>query len=62
MIHPKSLKIFAGNFSMACSKKCSFFGIFKACISNFAYYNLYQRKLKAITRKKYALHFLIGDP
>ena len=40
-----SEKIFLGDFLMA-------------CISNFAY-KLYQRKLKTITRKKYALHFLI---
>ena len=41
-------------------KKMFIFGIFKQLyISNFAYYNLYQRKLKAITRKKYAIHFLI---
>ena len=35
------------------------FGILNLYISNFAYYNLYQRKLKAITRKKYAIHILI---
>ena len=41
-------------------KKCSFlvFSNFNS-ISNFAYYDLYQRKLKAITRKNYAIHFLI---
>ena len=44
---------------MACREKTFIFGIFKLYISNFAYYNLYQRKLKAITRKKYVLHFLI---
>ena len=52
-------KIFSGDFWMACREKMFIFGIFKACISNFAYYNLYQRKPKTITRKKYALHFLI---
>ena len=35
------------------------FWIFKACTSTFAYYKLYQRKLKVITRKKYTLNFLI---
>ena len=41
-------------------KKWPIFGIFKQLyISNFAYYNLYQRKLKGITWKKYAVHFSI---
>ena len=40
-------------------RKCSFFGHFKACINNFTDYNLYQRKLNVLTRKKYALYFLI---
>ena len=44
---------------MLCREKMFIFGIFKLYISNFAYYNLYQRKMKAITRKKYAIHFLI---
>ena len=46
---------------MACREKMFIFGIFKFHVSNFAYYRykLYQRKLKAITRKKYAIHFLI---
>ena len=44
---------------MACRHKMLMFGIFKAYTSKFAYYKLYQRKLKVITRKKYALHFLI---
>ena len=35
------------------------FGIIKAFISNFTDYNLYERKLEVITRKKYALHFFI---
>ena len=44
---------------MACREKMFIFGIFKLYISNFAYYNLYQSELKAIMRKKYAIHFLI---
>ena len=44
---------------MACRQKMFIFGHFKACISNFADYNLYQRKLNVLTRKKYALYFLI---
>ena len=44
---------------MACRQKILIFGIFKACTSNFAYYNLYQRILKICTRNKYVLHFLI---
>ena len=35
------------------------FGIFKLYISNFAYCNLFQNKLKAITQKKYVIDFLI---
>jgi len=58
-IHPKSLKNFSGAFSVACRHKMLMFEIFKACTSKFAYYKLYQRKLKLITRKKYAFHFLI---
>ena len=53
-------KIFLGNFPMTCREKMLIVGIiFKACISNFADYNLYQRKVNVITRKKYALYFLI---
>ena len=52
-------KNFSGDFSIACRQKMLMFGIFKACTSKFAYYKLYQRKLKVITRKKYALHILI---
>ena len=59
MIHPKSPKIFSADFLMACREKMFIFGIFKLYISNFVYYNLYQRIMKAITRKKYAIHFLI---
>ena len=44
---------------MACRQKLFIFGHFKACISNFTDYNLYQRKLNVLTRKKYALYFLI---
>ena len=44
---------------MACREKMFILGIFKLYISNFVYYNLYQRKLKAIMRKKNAIHFLI---
>jgi len=46
------------SFAMACGQKMLMFGIFKACTSKFAYYKFYQRKLKVITRKKNALHFL----
>ena len=52
-------KIYSDDFSMAGREKMFIFGIFKLYISNFAYYNLYQSKLKAITRKKYDIHFLI---
>ena len=52
-------KNFSDDFSMACRQKMFIFGIFRACISNVANYNLYQRKLKAITRKRYAFYFLI---
>ena len=52
-------KNFSDDFSMACRQKMFIFGIFKDCISNVANYNLYQRKLKAITRKRYAFYFLI---
>ena len=52
-------KIFSDDFSMTCRQKMFIFGIFKACISNFAKYNLYQRKLEVITRQKYALNFFI---
>ena len=44
---------------MAGHEKMFIFGIFKACISNFVYYNIHQRKLKTVTQKKYALNFLI---
>ena len=44
---------------MLCREKMFIFGIFKLYISNFSYYNLYQRELKAITRKKYVIDFLI---
>ena len=52
-------RIFSDDFSMACRQKMFIFGHFKACISNFAGCNLYQSKLNVITRKKYALYFLI---
>merc|ERR1712219_26027 len=52
-------KIFSDDFSMACRQKMFIFGHFEACISNFTDYNLYQRKLNVLTRKKYALYFLI---
>ena len=35
------------------------FGIIKAFTNNFTDYNLYERKLEVITRKKCALHFFI---
>ena len=50
---------FLGRLFDALSCKNVHFGIFKLYISNFAYYNLYQRRVKAITRKRYAIHFLI---
>jgi len=59
VINPKSSKNFSGDFSMACRQQMRIFGIFKACISTFVYYNLYKKKLKVITRKKYTLHFMI---
>ena len=52
-------KFFSDDFSMACRQKMFIFGHLKACISNFTDYNLYQRKLNVLTRKKYALYFLI---
>ena len=50
---------FSHDFSMACRQKMFIFGHFKAFISNFIDYNLYQRKFNVLTRKKYALYFLI---
>jgi len=44
---------------MACRQNMLIFSIFKAFIGTFAYYNLCQRKLKVISRKKYALPILI---
>ena len=44
---------------MAYRQKMFIFGHFKACISNFADYNLYQSKLNVITRKEYAFYFSI---
>ena len=41
------------------SAKLADFGVFKAFISNFLYYNLYQRKVKVITRPQCALRFFI---
>ena len=35
------------------------FGIIKTFMSNVTDYNLYERKLEVITRKKYALYFSI---
>ena len=52
-------KFFSDDFSMTCRQKKFIFGHFKACISNFSDYNLYQRRVNVITRKKYALYFLI---
>ena len=52
-------KFFSHDFSMACRQKMFIFGHFKAFISNFIDYNLYQRKFNVLTRKKYALYFLI---
>ena len=44
---------------MACRQKMFIFGHFKACISNFTDYNLYERKVEVIARKKYAFNFFI---
>ena len=44
---------------MACRQNMLISSIFKAFIGTFGYYNLCQRKLKVISRKKYALHILI---
>ena len=52
-------KISRATFRSLVVKKMLMFWIFKACTSTFAYYKLYQRKLKVITRKKYTLNFLI---
>ena len=52
-------KNFSDDFSMACRQKMFILGHFRTCISNFADYKLYQRKVNVITRKKYALYFLI---
>ena len=41
------------------SAKLADFGVFKAFIGNFLYYNLYQGKLKVITRPQCALRFFI---
>ena len=46
---------------MACRQKNVHFWYFQALYNQFCLltYNFYQRKLKAITRKMYAIHFLI---
>ena len=54
-----SEKIFMHDISMIRRQKNVIFGVLKVFISNFTYYNLYQRKLKVIARKKYALRFSI---
>ena len=52
-------KNFKNGILMIHRQKKFTFAVLKAFISNFTYYNLYQRKLKVIARKKYAIHFLI---
>ena len=55
-------KISATRFRLSVLKNClkiAFFGLFKAFISNFLYYNLHWWKLKVITRPQYALRFFI---
>ena len=44
---------------MLCRQRILISGVLLGFISNFTYYNLYQRKLKVVTRKKYALRFFI---
>ena len=61
-IHQVLEKISDTKFSLSDLKKCLkivFFGVFKAFISNFLYYNLHWWKLKVITRPQYALLFFI---
>ena len=50
-------KNFEHDFSIVCRQKMFIFSLSTAFIRNFTYYNLYQRKLKLITRKKYVLPF-----
>ena len=52
-------KNFSGDFSIACRQKNANVLDFQGLCNTFAYYKLYQRKLKVITRKKYTLNFLI---
>ena len=47
-------KIFKDDIAMIHRRKTFIFGVLKAFISNFTYYNHY-----LVARKKYALHFLI---
>ena len=44
---------------MLCRQRILISGVLLGFINNFTYYNLYQRKLKVVTRKKYALRFFI---
>ena len=44
---------------MLCRQRILISGVLLGFISNFTYYNIYQRKLKVVTRKKYALRFFI---
>ena len=52
-------KIFTHDFLMIGRQKMFIFGIRKAFTNNFTDYNLYERKLEVIVRKKYAIHFFI---
>ena len=52
-------KIFTHVVSMVRAQKVVFFSVFKAFVSIFLYYTLYQGKLKVITRPQCGLHFFI---
>ena len=50
---------FTDDISMVRPQKMYIFGVLKAFISKFTYYNLYSRKFKVIERRKYAIRFFV---
>ena len=44
---------------MLCRQRILISGVLLGFMGHFTYYNIYQRKLKVVTRKKYALRFFI---
>ena len=53
-------KIFTNDFSMVGHEKMIIFGVFDDFIHNFTYYDLYWRKVKVLTQKKYAIRFFMS--